>query len=150
MEGRDLMGRWVYTKYAAKDGKIFTILTMYQTCKSSSKTGSTAYHQQVVMLKQQNRTEDPRKACMTDLIKWLKAGHDRGESFTIGSGFNNTLNTQTKLIKLCTDEILQLVDVLQSRQHDEMSTLQSRQSEYQSLWDVHQHGYRETLWKWQN
>eukprot|EP00957_Ditylum_brightwellii_P019918 1502849-Ditylum_brightwellii.AAC.1 len=69
MEGRDWMGRWMYTKYAAKDDNIVTTITVYQACKSSSKTGTMTYHQQVVMLKQQNRTEDPRKAFMMDLIK---------------------------------------------------------------------------------
>eukprot|EP00957_Ditylum_brightwellii_P108032 8241956-Ditylum_brightwellii.AAC.1 len=38
MKGRDSMERWVYTKYAAKDERIVTVVTTYQTCKSSSKT----------------------------------------------------------------------------------------------------------------
>eukprot|EP00957_Ditylum_brightwellii_P015332 1154215-Ditylum_brightwellii.AAC.1 len=61
MEGRDPMGSWIYTKYAAMSKRVVTVVTAYQPCKSSSKTRTTTYHQQVVMLKQQNRTEDPRK-----------------------------------------------------------------------------------------
>eukprot|EP00957_Ditylum_brightwellii_P092567 7049328-Ditylum_brightwellii.AAC.1 len=72
MEGRDSMGRWVYTIYAAKNDRIVTVVTAYQVFKSSNKTGTMMYHQQVVMLKQQNRTEDPRKACIMDLLKWIK------------------------------------------------------------------------------
>eukprot|EP00957_Ditylum_brightwellii_P108356 8266513-Ditylum_brightwellii.AAC.1 len=69
MEGRDSMGQWVYTKYAAKNERVAIVVTAYQAYKSSSKTGTMTYHQHVVMLKQQNRTENPRKACMTDLLK---------------------------------------------------------------------------------
>eukprot|EP00957_Ditylum_brightwellii_P170911 13008570-Ditylum_brightwellii.AAC.1 len=103
MEGRDSMGRWVCSKYAAKNDRIVTVVTVYQACKPSSKTGIMTYHQQVIVLKQQNRTEDPRKAFMTDLLKWLKRGHDKGEHFIIGDNFNDTLDIKTKLIKLCTD-----------------------------------------------
>eukprot|EP00957_Ditylum_brightwellii_P183544 13980995-Ditylum_brightwellii.AAC.1 len=39
MEGRDTMGRWVYTKYASKNDRIVTVVTAYQACKSSSKQG---------------------------------------------------------------------------------------------------------------
>eukprot|EP00957_Ditylum_brightwellii_P134909 10285943-Ditylum_brightwellii.AAC.1 len=63
------MDRWVYAKYAAKNDRIVTVATAYQACKSSSKTGTTTYHQQVIMLKQQSRTEYPRKAFMIDLLK---------------------------------------------------------------------------------
>eukprot|EP00957_Ditylum_brightwellii_P035668 2704233-Ditylum_brightwellii.AAC.1 len=112
MEGRDPMGRWVYTKYAATSNMVVTVVTAYQACKSSSKTGTTTYHQQVVMLKQQNRTEDPRKAFIKDHLKCLKIGHNKGEHFIIGDNFNDTLDIKTKLIKLCTDKKLQLVDVL--------------------------------------
>eukprot|EP00957_Ditylum_brightwellii_P045382 3440105-Ditylum_brightwellii.AAC.1 len=128
MEGRDYMGRCMYTKYAAKDKRIVTVVTAYQACTSSIKTGTTTYHQQVVILKQQHRIEDPRKAFMMDLIKWPKAGHDKGEHVIIGGDDNNTIDTKTKLIKLCTDETLQLVDVLQSKQCDMMNTLLSGQS----------------------
>eukprot|EP00957_Ditylum_brightwellii_P001208 94844-Ditylum_brightwellii.AAC.1 len=55
------MGRWVYMKYAAKNDRIVTVVTAYQVCKSRIKIGTTTYHQQVVMLEQQNRTEYPRK-----------------------------------------------------------------------------------------
>eukprot|EP00957_Ditylum_brightwellii_P047176 3582390-Ditylum_brightwellii.AAC.1 len=42
IEGRDFMGRWVYTKYAAKIDRIVTVVTAYQVCKSSNKTGTTS------------------------------------------------------------------------------------------------------------
>eukprot|EP00957_Ditylum_brightwellii_P119503 9117746-Ditylum_brightwellii.AAC.1 len=62
MEDRDPMGRWIYMNYATTNKRIVTVVTAYQACKPSSKTGMTTYHHQIVMLKQQNRTEAPRKA----------------------------------------------------------------------------------------
>eukprot|EP00957_Ditylum_brightwellii_P116545 8889804-Ditylum_brightwellii.AAC.1 len=62
MEGRDPMCRWVYTKYADMNKRVVTVVTANQVCKSSSKTGTMTYHQQVVMLKQQNRTEQKRRS----------------------------------------------------------------------------------------
>eukprot|EP00957_Ditylum_brightwellii_P030920 2342812-Ditylum_brightwellii.AAC.1 len=59
MKGKDPMGGWVYTKYATTNKR-------------------------VLMLKQQNRTEDPRKALIKDLLKQLKVGHDKGDHFIIG------------------------------------------------------------------
>ena len=52
---------------------------------------------------------------MMNLIKWLKAEHNKGECFIIGGVFNDTLGTKTKLIKLCTDKVLQVGDMLQSK-----------------------------------
>eukprot|EP00957_Ditylum_brightwellii_P203608 15335419-Ditylum_brightwellii.AAC.1 len=69
MEGRDPMGRWVYIKYATTNERVVTVITAYQACESSSNTGTMTYHQQVVILKKQNRTEDPRKAFIKDLLK---------------------------------------------------------------------------------
>eukprot|EP00957_Ditylum_brightwellii_P052825 4004614-Ditylum_brightwellii.AAC.1 len=61
MEGRNSMGRWLYTTHATKNDMIVTVVTAYQTCKSSSKTGTITYHQQVVMLKQKTEQKIPGK-----------------------------------------------------------------------------------------
>eukprot|EP00957_Ditylum_brightwellii_P024391 1841072-Ditylum_brightwellii.AAC.2 len=128
MEGKDPMGKWVYTKYATTIKRVVTVATAYQARKSSSKTGMMTSHQQVVMLKQQNRTEDPRKAFIKDLLELLKIGHDKGEHFIIGNNYNDTLDIKTKLIKLCTYKTLQLVDVLKSNQCNGISTSLSGRS----------------------
>eukprot|EP00957_Ditylum_brightwellii_P043885 3328203-Ditylum_brightwellii.AAC.1 len=95
MEGRDPMGRWLYTKYAAMNERVVAVVTTYQVCKSSSKIGTTTYHQQVVMLKQQNKTEDSWETLIKDLLNWLKIGHDKGEQFIVRGDYNDTLDIKT-------------------------------------------------------
>eukprot|EP00957_Ditylum_brightwellii_P068430 5195688-Ditylum_brightwellii.AAC.1 len=46
--GQDKIGRWVYTKLAAKN----TNITAYPPCKVSKKNGIMTYHQQIAMLQQ--------------------------------------------------------------------------------------------------
>eukprot|EP00957_Ditylum_brightwellii_P077472 5886871-Ditylum_brightwellii.AAC.1 len=79
MDGSDPLGQWVYTKYATKGEKIVTVVAAYQPCKSSKLTGTTTYHQQIALLKQQHQNVEPRKAFLTDLLTWLKAGQKKGE-----------------------------------------------------------------------
>ena len=44
-EGKDHMGRWVYSKFAASNNRVITVITAYQPCKPSKMTGATTYHQ---------------------------------------------------------------------------------------------------------
>ena len=53
MDGSNLLGQCVYTKYATKGDKIVTVVAAYQPCKASKLTGTKTYHQQIAMLKQQ-------------------------------------------------------------------------------------------------
>eukprot|EP00957_Ditylum_brightwellii_P185241 14105823-Ditylum_brightwellii.AAC.1 len=53
--GQDEMGQWVYTKLAAKNDKIITIIMAYQPCKVSKKNGIMGYHQQITMSQQAGR-----------------------------------------------------------------------------------------------
>eukprot|EP00957_Ditylum_brightwellii_P132466 10101794-Ditylum_brightwellii.AAC.1 len=44
--GSNEHGRWVYSKLAAKDKRVITVIMTYQPCKGSKKHGNTTYHQQ--------------------------------------------------------------------------------------------------------
>eukprot|EP00957_Ditylum_brightwellii_P164601 12532637-Ditylum_brightwellii.AAC.1 len=66
-EGKDYMGCWVYSKFVASNNGVITVVTAYQPYKPSKITGTTTYHQQVAMLKQQKRFIDLRMALITDL-----------------------------------------------------------------------------------
>eukprot|EP00957_Ditylum_brightwellii_P204024 15337256-Ditylum_brightwellii.AAC.1 len=117
------LGQWVYTKYATKGDKIVTVVAMYQPCKASKLTGTITHHQQIDMLKQQHQNVEPKKAFLTDLLTWLKAGQKKGEKFIIGGDFKDTMDLKYNIIKLCKDDTLQLVDVLQCAQRETISTL---------------------------
>eukprot|EP00957_Ditylum_brightwellii_P030368 2300274-Ditylum_brightwellii.AAC.1 len=46
---QDEIGQWVYTKLAAKNDTIVTVITVYQLCKVSKKNVIMAYH--VILMK---------------------------------------------------------------------------------------------------
>eukprot|EP00957_Ditylum_brightwellii_P016502 1240161-Ditylum_brightwellii.AAC.1 len=68
-KGTDKYGCWVYTKFAAKNNTVITVIAAYQLCKVTKKQGITTYHQQVALLQQDGRTISPREAFTTDLMK---------------------------------------------------------------------------------
>eukprot|EP00957_Ditylum_brightwellii_P088060 6708329-Ditylum_brightwellii.AAC.1 len=53
--GSDKYGQWVYTKFAARDECVVTVITAYQFCKVSKKHVTTTYNKQVVQLQQEVR-----------------------------------------------------------------------------------------------
>ena len=69
---QDEMGQWFYTKLAAKNGKIITIITVYQLCEVSKKNCIMAYHQQIAMLQQAGRSITARNAFVQDLLTWME------------------------------------------------------------------------------
>eukprot|EP00957_Ditylum_brightwellii_P167670 12764411-Ditylum_brightwellii.AAC.1 len=46
IEGKDHMGCWVYSEFAASDNRVIAVVTAYQPCKPSKMMGTTMYHQQ--------------------------------------------------------------------------------------------------------
>eukprot|EP00957_Ditylum_brightwellii_P025004 1891824-Ditylum_brightwellii.AAC.1 len=75
--GQDKMGQWVYTKLAAKNNKIITIIVAYQPYKVRKKSGIMTCHQQIAMLQQTGRSITPRNAFVQDLLKWVENGHQK-------------------------------------------------------------------------
>eukprot|EP00957_Ditylum_brightwellii_P178585 13603550-Ditylum_brightwellii.AAC.1 len=106
--GSNEYGRWVYSKLAAKDERVITVIVAYQPCKVSKKHGNTTYHQQVATLQQEGRRLCPRDVFIQDLLQFLHMCHDKGKTFIIGGDFNEVLHVKSKLIKLCLDEKLRL------------------------------------------
>eukprot|EP00957_Ditylum_brightwellii_P139802 10652678-Ditylum_brightwellii.AAC.1 len=92
-----------------KDNVVITVVTAYQPYQPSSSTGTTTYHQQVVMSQQQKWNIDPCTAFLTDLTQWLKECRLKGEQLIIRGDFNVTLTSKSKLTKLATDAKLQLL-----------------------------------------
>eukprot|EP00957_Ditylum_brightwellii_P182606 13909439-Ditylum_brightwellii.AAC.1 len=103
---------WVLTKFAARNSKFITIINAYQPCKVIKKQGVTTYHQQVALLKQDGQNICPKKAFIPDLIKLLESRRKKGELIILGGNFNEVLSTRSFLIKLCTNDQLQLVAIL--------------------------------------
>jgi hypothetical protein len=121
-KGADKYGRWVYTKFAAKNNTVITVLTAYQPCKILKKQGITTYHQQVVMLQQDGRQLTPREAFIIDLTKWLEEGKKKGKLFIVGGDFNKALKIGSKLLELCTNNKVPLVDSLASKERENKSS----------------------------
>eukprot|EP00957_Ditylum_brightwellii_P175385 13351218-Ditylum_brightwellii.AAC.1 len=113
-KGKDHMGHWVYSKFAASDNGVITVVTVYQPCKLSKMTGTTMYHQQVAMLQQQKQTKGPRTAFINNLRQWLLECRKRDEKLILGGDFNKRITSKIPLIKILSDPILQLVDILTS------------------------------------
>eukprot|EP00957_Ditylum_brightwellii_P109448 8347762-Ditylum_brightwellii.AAC.1 len=105
-ESKDSMGRWVYSKFAASDKGVITVVTAYQPCKQSKIMGTTTYHQQVVMPKQQKCSIDPRTAFITDLWHWLLECSKCGEKLILGGDFNERITPKATLMKILSDPIL--------------------------------------------
>eukprot|EP00957_Ditylum_brightwellii_P072299 5495718-Ditylum_brightwellii.AAC.1 len=53
--GLDEYDRWVYTKFAASDECVVTVITAYQSCLVSKKHDTMSYHQQAAQLQQEGR-----------------------------------------------------------------------------------------------
>ena len=127
-KGADKYGRWVYTKFAAKNNTVITVITAYQPCKVSKKQGITTYHQQVAMLQQDGRQLTPREAFIIDITKWLEEGKKKGELFIVGGDFNKVLKIGSTLLELCTNKKVPLVDSLASKERDNKSSSLSGQT----------------------
>eukprot|EP00957_Ditylum_brightwellii_P170366 12967470-Ditylum_brightwellii.AAC.1 len=109
----DWYGRWVLTKFAARNGKLITVITAYQPCKVTKKQGVTTYHQQVASLKQDGCDLCPWRAFILGLIKLLRSRRKNGELIVFGGNFNDVLSIKSTLLKLCMNDQLQLVDILE-------------------------------------
>eukprot|EP00957_Ditylum_brightwellii_P099545 7583024-Ditylum_brightwellii.AAC.1 len=53
-QGGDTYGHWSYVKLSASDNRIITITMVYQPCKASDSTGTTACHQQLALQQSSN------------------------------------------------------------------------------------------------
>ena len=123
--GVDYMGRWTYTKFNRNDGRLVTIIGLYQPPeKSAEQAGdTTALKQQHAMLMQEDRDQPHRVRhhFANDLISFVKQCQANGDRICVGGDFNETLgDTQDGLTKLCTE--CHLLDVVQLRHNTDSHT----------------------------
>ncbi len=65
-------GRWAYKRFQGKRGNSLLVVSAYRVSKGIRNGGpSTAWHQQKVLMAQENRIEDPADIFITDLESWL-------------------------------------------------------------------------------
>eukprot|EP00957_Ditylum_brightwellii_P101674 7748682-Ditylum_brightwellii.AAC.1 len=64
------------------------------------------------MLQQAGRSITPINAFVQDLFKWMENSHQKGKSFTLESNFNEALHVKSNLLPFCSNDKLQLVDIL--------------------------------------
>ena len=65
-------GRWAYKIFQGKGGNSLLVVSAYRVSKGIKNGGpSTAWHQQKVLMAQENRTDDPADAFILDLESWL-------------------------------------------------------------------------------
>jgi hypothetical protein len=101
--GGDQHGRWSYFTLRRKRLPPLTIYTVYKVNRQpTNQIGITAWHQQRLLLDQQNRSEEhPREAFTTDLIRSIQHHQLHKHHIIVGGDFNDTLYTnQSQLLRL--------------------------------------------------
>ena len=107
--GSDSMGRWTYQTLSCKVYRNLTIITAYQVCdqqiiEEERIRTMTATAQQVSMLRQQNREEQPRSAFIKDLRGFIRTEKAKGHGILLLGDFNEPLDvTYDGMTKLCSD-----------------------------------------------
>jgi hypothetical protein len=116
-KGKDSLGPWSYCKYSGRNGKIISVITIYQVCvRPTNKTGNTAYHQQVAQMALKNMgnnspnapTPQPRGCFRRDLLSLLRRWRASGEAIILLGDFNDDiLQPNSPLQMLFQDRTLQ-------------------------------------------
>ena len=105
-KGKDSLGRWSYCKYSGRNGKIISVITIYQVCvRPTNKIGNTAYHQQVAQMAMENiennspnaPTPQPRGRFRRDLLSLLRRWRASGESIILLGDFNDDILATAQL-----------------------------------------------------
>jgi hypothetical protein len=86
----DKYGQWSYMHAKGAQGKTTVFISAYQVCKKpSSRTGTTAYHQQqAAFVTEKRKNTEPRHNFRTDLIKFIKQQQNRGHHIVLLGDFN--------------------------------------------------------------
>ena len=116
-QGHDNLGRLSYQVLSCKNSRSLTIVSAYQVCQqqilnNNRVASSTASSQQISLLRQQGRSENPRMAFVHDLENFLDERIQAGSEILLLGDFNETLNeTMDGMTRLCSN--LQLTDLME-------------------------------------
>eukprot|EP00980_Cylindrotheca_fusiformis_P016915 scaffold5139_cov100-Cylindrotheca_fusiformis.AAC.1 len=121
-KGSDSMGRWTFCKYAGKNGKVITVVTVYQVCmRPTNVVGNTAFHQQQLSIATEAQDNDvelthgpqPRIRFHNDLVNFLRRLRRKGESIVLMGDFNDDIcSGSSPMQRLFQDRDLQFVDII--------------------------------------
>ena len=87
------LGRWVWTKYQGKDGKILRVVTVYRPVKKGEGGSQSTYKQHLRWLVKNKDDRDPRTALMEDLSLQIEEWRDKGESIVVMGDFNEDVRS---------------------------------------------------------
>ena len=104
--GNDKLGRWSYQMFDSQKKIDIMVISIYQCCISpTNKIGTAAYHQQQIMLLDQDRTDtNPRRNFRKDLLNFLEKHLSNPENPTIPiilGDWNESHEGQSTLKKIC-------------------------------------------------
>lgn len=107
------MGRWSSTTYALHNKASLTVISAYQVCQDNqSTTGLTsAYTQQLSMLRLQNDFTKPRNRFISDLKALMLSLIDKSHMIILAGDFNEYLSSDHSNLKKVLNDC-QLVDIL--------------------------------------
>jgi hypothetical protein len=112
----DPLGRWTHLQLAGKNNRILNFIAAYQVCpRPTHKTGTTAFHQQESLLRNQGRADfNPRRNFRKDITKFLQPMKQRNEHIILVGDFNEPLDAgNSNMAKICQD--IGLADVFSIR-----------------------------------
>ena len=120
-QGTDLLGRWSYQVFRYRNNGRLTIISCYQVCKQQVRNlnpegenvvhSYTATAQQLSMLRQAGRREEPRDAFIMDLKGFIKDEQEQHAKILLLGDFNESLEeSNSGILGLISD--CGLVDLL--------------------------------------
>ena len=113
--GSDTLGRWSWIKLLSRNKGLITIISAYQVCvRPTHSTGTTAFHQQESLLRQQGvHKPKPRKYFHRDLNEFIRISLSRKERIILVGDFNEPIREQSSMARIAAKH--QLVDILFQR-----------------------------------
>ena len=126
-KGNDNMGRWSHMLLEAKDNHEPLIVSVHQSCKTTTNGNNTFHVQQQIMMSLQNRSDlDPRRNFHKDTAKFLteKMAQHSATTVVVPGDWNETMQDKSTANKLATT--FGLVDVWEHQNHEDDFATHSR------------------------
>lgn len=117
----DPIGRWTAHHLQGKAGGVLTVVSLYLPCQNT-KTSMTVWNQHRAALAASQRSDEtPLKAFSTDLKAFLRECSSKGHQLIVGGDFNSEFSNSGILHELCSDQDLDLLDVIGLRHPEAVS-----------------------------